>query len=246
MLLVAACSRNKDPYADMKPGQLLDEGERLLRVGDLDGADKAFRLGLERLENVGLNVEKTRPAFVKPLFHLAVKRGKLADAEKLLPQMGSPVDVRGANQVAVMVHRTGKIEEARARGEVVAVAVAAHPPANEEDRAVHVAAWITVDRLRSARFDRAGAKEASDAVAAGLMDIAENRGVFRPLPPGLRAWMSRYIDHLFATDRDTAAKEVAALVERIDENAPPPEHDALCIPLYSAWQNLGCLLEIEP
>lgn len=223
---------------------MLDEGQRLLRQGDIDGADRAFRLGLERLEKVGFNVDRNRPAFLSPLFHLAVKRGNLAEAEKLMARMGAPVDVRAANDVAVMVHKTGRLEDARAKAEIAAQALAARPAANEDDRAIHVAAWITVDRLRSARFDRAAAREASDAVIAGLVDIAERRGAFRPMPLGLRGWVSRYIDHLFATDRDAVAKEVAAMVERIDENAPPPEIDALCLPLYSTWQNLGCLLEI--
>lgn len=225
---------------------MLDEGQRLLRQGDLDGADKAFRTGLERLEKAGFNVERNRAAFLSPLLHLAVKRSDLAAAEKLMARMGAPVDVRAANDIAVLVARTGRIEDARARGEIAAQAMAAQPAANEDDRAIYVAAWITVDRLRSARFDRGAAREASDAVIAGLADVAERRGAYRPMPPGLRAWVSRYIDHLFATDRDAVAKEVASLVERIDENASPPENDALCLPLYSTWQNLGCLLEIGP
>lgn len=244
LLLLAACSRNKDPYADFKAGQLLDEGQRLLRQGDVDGADKAFRVGLERLEKAGFSVEKNRPAFLAPLLHLAIRRGDLAEAEKLMAHLGAPVDVRAANDIAVLVQRTGRIEDARAKAEIAAQAMAARPAADEEERAIYVAAWITVDRLRSARFDRAAAKEASDAVIAALTDVAERRGNYRPMPPGLRRWITPYIDHLFATDRDAVAKEIASIVEHIDENAPPPEVDALCLPLYSTWQNLGCLLEI--
>lgn len=56
--------------------------------------------------------------------------------------------------------------------------------------------------------------------------------------------MARYLDHLFATHRADTAKEIASIVEHIDENAAPPPTDALRLPLYRPWQNLGCLLEI--
>ena len=245
MLLLAAC-RDNDPYADFKPAHLLDEGQRLLGYGDLDGAEKALRLGLTRAEKSGIDPGKGREAFLVPLFHLAVKRGNAAEAERILARMGSPVDVRAAHQVAVLTFKAGKLEEARARAQIVAEAVRALDPADDETRAIDVAAWTSVDRLRSARFDRAGALEASDAVIAGLIDLAEFRGGYRPMPRGLRGWITRYIDHLFATDRDRVAKDIAALVERIDENSPAPETDALCLPLYIRWRNLGCLLEISP
>jgi hypothetical protein len=245
VLLIAAC-RDNSPYADFKPAHLLDEGQRLLGFGDLDGAEKALRLGLARAEKSGIDLGRSREAFLVPLFHLAVKRGDRAEAVKLLARMGTPVDVRATHQIAVLTQKSGKADEARAQGELVVAAMAAAPPNDDETRAIHLAAWTTVDRLRSARFDRAGAREATDAVIAGLTDLAEYRGGYRPLPPGLRGWVTRYIDHLFATDRDLIAKDVAGLVERIDENAAAPASDALCLPLYAKWRNLGCLLEISP
>jgi hypothetical protein len=241
-MLAAGC-RNKDPYADFKPAQLQDEGERLLRTGDLANAEKLLRLGLERAERNSVKLERLRPAFLVPLFHLAVKRGDEKEAARLYERMGAPIDVRAAFEMMIFATRTATPDEARAKGEVVAQAMEAKKAEDPDERAIYVAAWITIDRLRSARFDRAAAREASDAVAAGLTDLAEMRGSYRPLPPGLRAWVSRYIDHLFATDRPDAAREVASLIERIDENAPPPPSDALCLPLFRQWQNLGCLLE---
>ncbi len=243
MLLAAGC-RSSDPYADLKPGQLLDEGQRLLRMGDLPGAEKALRLGLRRAEKNGLNVEKARRAFLSPLFHLAVKRGDGKEAERILGQMGEAADARATHDVVVLTQRAGMPDEARAKAEMLASVLHAHAASDDDERAVRVAAWITIDRLRSARFDPAAARDASEEVVAALADVAEFRGSFRPMPPGLRGWVSRYIDHLFATDRPDAAKAVATLIERIDENAPPPETDALCLPLYAQWQNLGCLLEI--
>jgi hypothetical protein len=245
LLLLPAC-RDNSPYADFKPAHLLDEGQRLLGYGDLDGAEKALRLGLTRAEKSGIDLGRSREAFLVPLFHLAVKRGDTAEAGRILARMGTPVDVRAAHQVAVLTSRSGNADEARAKGEIVAAAIAARTPTDDETRAIDVAAWTTIDRLRSARFDRAGAREATDAVIAGLTDLAEYRGAYRPMPPGLRGWITRYIDHLFATDRDLIAKDVAGLVERIDENAPSPDDDALCLPLYKQWRNLGCLLEISP
>lgn len=194
-----------------------------------------------------MSLDRNRPAFVTPLVHLAMKRGSLADAEKLLARTNVKPDVRALNDFAVAVQRTGKLDEARAKAELLAQAMAASPPATAEDRGVYAAAWTTVDRLRVARFDREAAREASDAVIAALIDLAEPRGnTFHPLPGGLRGWMSRYIDHLFASDRSEAAHEIGDLVERIDQNAPPPAAEALCLPLFLQWQNLGCLFEITP
>lgn len=245
VLLLAAC-RNNDPYADFKPALLLDEGQRLLRYGDLDGAEKALRLGLVRADKAGIDLGRSREAFLVPLFHLAVKRGNTAEAEKIFAQMGAPVDVRAAHEIAALTFKAGKVEEAGARGEILAAAIAVRRPDDDETRAIDVAAWTTIDRLRSARHDRAAAREASDAMIAALVDLAEYRGAYRPLSPGLRGWITRYLDHLFATDRDLVAKEVAGLVERIDENSPPSATDALCLPLYAQWRNLGCLIEISP
>jgi hypothetical protein len=194
-----------------------------------------------------VNLEKNRPAFVTPLVHLALKRGSLADAEKVLARSGVKPDVRALNDITVMVQRTGKLDDARARAELLAQALRDSPPAGSEDLAVHTAAWTTVDRLRVARFDREAAREASDTVIALLIEIAQPRaGAFQPLPNGLRGWMSHYIDHLFATDRPEAAHQVGDLIERIDQNEAPPATEGLCMPLYSQWKNLGCLFEIAP
>lgn len=174
MLLAGAC-RSSDPYADYKPAQLLYEGERLLRIGDLAGAENALRLGLQRTEK-NAALARSQPAFLSPLFHLAVKRGDGLEASKLLARMGTPLDVRAAHDMAVLTQRSGALDDAREQGDRIAQAMQARAAADDDVRAVHVAAWITIDRLRSARFDRPAAREASDAVIVAITDVAEIRG----------------------------------------------------------------------
>ena len=243
LLALGACGRSDDPYERFKPAQLLDEGDRLLRQGDEAGAEKALRLGLERAEAAGADALQSR-AFITRLFHLAVKRGDAEEAERLVARLGAPIDVRAAHDSAVLLFRQGKLDEARGRGEVLARALASQQPIDPHGRAIHAAAWMTIDRLRTARYDREAAREASDEVVAALVGMSHRRARFEPLPPGLRAWILRYLDHLHDTERRLVALEIADLVQRIDENAPS-EGEAPCLPLDPALANLGCLQQLQ-
>ena len=241
---VAGC-RETDPLKVMKTPQLVDEADRRLARGDLDGAEQVYRLALKRLEEAKVRGEALRTVQL-PLFHLAMKRDDIGAARSLFAQMGDPVDVRAANDFAVLLHRQGKLDEARAMAERM-VGPLDKAATDEDERAIQVAAWIDIDRLRVARFDRPAAAEASNEVVELLTQHAAMVGnVFRPLPRGLRGWLLRYQDHLFATDRGDVAKQLGDMVERIDQNAPPAPNDALCLPLYrDRLQNLGCLAEIQ-
>ena len=245
VLAAPGCVREKDPLKVMKPPQLIDEAERRLSQGDLDGAEKVYRITLHRLDDANVRGEGLRPVLA-PLFHLAVKREDLTTAQGLFARMGEPIDIRAANDLAVMLHRQGKLDDARSMAERM-VASLDKAAVDDDERARQIAAWIDIDRLRVARFDRPAAAEASDAVVELLTRHADMVGnVFRPLPRGLRGWLLRYQDHLFDTDRDAVAKRIGDIVERIDQNAPPPPNDALCVSLYrDRLQNLGCMLEIQ-
>lgn len=243
LVLAAGCGREKDPLKLMKAPQLQDEADRRLSQGDLDGAEKVYRLALAKFEEAGLKGEAL-DVHLRPLMHLALKRGDAAEATKLLNRIHPP-DVRGANDLAVTLHRAGKLDEARDMAERAARTMAQQAP-DDADRGIHLAAWTTIDRLRVARFDRPAAAKASEAFRELLVKHASFDGRYRPLPRGLRATIVRYQDHLFATDRDPLAKDIGDLIERMDQNAPPDPVDALCVPLFEGkWQNLGCLLEIQ-
>ena len=243
LVLATGCGREKDPLKVMKAPQLQDEADRRLSQGDLEGAEKVYRLALAKFEEAGLKGEAL-DVHLRPLVHLALKRGDPVEATKLVNRI-HPADVRAANDLAVTLHKAGKLDEARDMVERAARTME-QQPAEEADRGIYLAAWTTVDRLRVARFDRPAAAKASDAFRELLVKHASFDGRYRPLPRGLRATIVRYQDHLFATDRDALAKDLGDLVERMDQNAPPDPVDALCVPLYEGrWQNLGCLLEIQ-
>lgn len=245
LLALPGCGREKDPLKVMKPAQLVDEAERRLSYGDLDSAEKVYHLALQKLDDANVKGEALLP-ILRPLFHLALKRGDAKEAQRMLNRMGHPPDVRATNDLAVTLHAQGKLDDARSMAER-GVAALEKDPLDRDERALHIAAWITLDRLRVARFDRPAAALASEAVIEHVTREADMVGnSFQPLPRGIRGWIVHYQDHLFATDRDALAKQLGDLVERIDQNAPPPPNDALCLPLYrDRLQNLGCLLELQ-
>jgi tetratricopeptide (TPR) repeat protein len=246
-LLVTACSRDKDPYRDWKAPQLLEEGDRLLRAGDLDAAGKALRRGLERAEKDGFKGEHTR-VFLSRLGYIAAARENRAEAEQLFSRMGGvdnprAMDLRLATQLVLLLQKEGKVDQARALGEKIVPRLEGGMPAAEE-MPFHLVGWIVVDRLRTANVEIGRAKEASDAFVAALTALAEASIPLRqPLPPGLRGWITRYIDHLYDSDRSLVAKQVADLVGRIDEVALPADDRAPCLLLDPLFPALGCLAD---
>ncbi len=250
LLLATACSRAKDPYADWKAPQLLDEGERLLRARDLGGAYNFFKRGLEKAEKAGARADQTR-IFVSRMLYICAAQGNLAEAEKIFARMGGSrdpqaMDMRVALHLAILLQRAGRAAEARALAEKIAQRMTARPPEFEEIR-FYAVGWIVVDRVRSANVELARAKEASDAFVAALATITETAiGVRQPLLPGLRAWITPYVDHLYDSERTLVAQQVADLVERIDQRAAKPDDQTACLLLDLSFPTLGCLADWPP
>jgi outer membrane protein assembly factor BamD (BamD/ComL family) len=246
MLIVTACSRDKDPYENWKAAQLLDEGERLLRKNDLGGAANLFRRGIAKAEKAGARPEQLR-IYTARMLYIAAAQQDVAEAEKLFARAGGAepqsMDMRAALQLAILMQRAGRAADARALGEKIAQRMAARP-AEPEEISFYAIGWIVVDRLRTANVEIARAREASDAFVAVLTSIAETTvGARRSLPPGLRAWVTPYVDHLFDNDRGLVAQQIADLVERIDERAQAPDDRSACILLDPAFPSLGCLAD---
>ena len=247
LLLLPACSRDKDPYAEWKAPQLLEEGEKLLRANDLSGAHNLFKRGLEKAEKGGARADQTR-IFLARMLYIAAAQQRLADAEKLFTRMGGSadpqtMDVRVALHLAILMQREGRAADARALAEKLALRFSARAPEFEEIP-FYAIGWIVVDRARTANVELVRAKEASDAFVAALSSIAETAiGVRHSLPPGLRAWITRYVDHLYDSERTLVAKEVADLVERIDQVATTPDDKTACLLLDPNFPMLGCLAE---
>ncbi len=248
MLLVPACSRDKDPHAGWKAPQLFDEGDRLLRANDLPGAYNLFRRGSEKAQKAGVRAEQSRVFLVRMLY-VELARGDLANAGKLFADMGGSaapqaMDVRAALQLAILMQREGRSADARALAEKLALRLAGRPPEPEEV-AFFAVGWIVVDRVRTENVELSRAKEASDAFVASLGAIADTAISGRqPLNPGLRAWILRYVDLLYDSERALVAQHVADLVERIDQAAGGPADDRNpCLPLDRLFPTLGCLAD---
>jgi outer membrane protein assembly factor BamD (BamD/ComL family) len=247
LLLVAACSRDKDPYADWKAPQLLEEGERLLRANDLGGAGNLFRRGIAKAEKSGSRPDQMR-IYAARMVYIAAAQQNLAEAEKIfarLPGAADPqsMDVTMALHLAILMQREGRPADARALAEKLALRMAARAPEPEE-AAFYAIGWIVVDRLRTANVEIKRAREASDAFVAVIASIADTSITGRrSLPPGLRAWITRYVDHLYDSERTLVAKNVADLIERIDEVASTPDDSNACLPLDRTFATLGCLAD---
>ena len=246
-LVASGCNREKDPYRDWKAPALLEEGERLLRAGDLEAAEKVLRRGATRAEKDGARAAQTHTFYSRLLF-IAAARDNLPDALKLYDRMNAggsvaTLDPYATAELAVMLERAGKPAEARAMGEKLAARLAARRPEPEE-LPIYLAGWIIVDRARTENVEINHAKEASDAFVALMNTLAETLIPPRqPLPPGVRTWVTRYVDHLYDSDRSVVAKEVAELVVRIDEVAATDDDKRSCIPLDAALPTLGCLAD---
>ncbi len=82
-LVLAGCHHaEKDPYQDWKAPALLEEGERLLRAGDLEGAEKILRRGEARAEQDRVRADAMRVFQVSLLF-IAAANGNVSEPQKL-------------------------------------------------------------------------------------------------------------------------------------------------------------------
>ena len=247
LLLASACSRDKDPYADWKASQLLDEGDKTLRTGDLSGASNFYKRGLAKAEKLGAPGGAQTQVFTQRIYYISAAQQNLAELEKIFARRGgaeSPaMDLRIAMQLVILMQRAGRFDDARALAEKIAMRLAARAPELEEI-AFHAIGWIVVDRLRSANVELTRAKEASDAFVAAFSSIAQTAiGTRQPLYPGLRPWITRYVDHLFDSERGLVAQQIADLVERIDQVAPPSGDKNACLLLDPVFPALGCLAD---
>ena len=248
LALAAGCSRNKDPYDVWKPGQMLDEGERLLRKNDLAAAEAVFRKGLVKAEKADYPPDKTR-VFLVRLLYVAAARSDVAAMQKQFDSLKMGADPRTMDprltlHLVLLLHKAGKDAEARKLAEKLAQRFAARPPDNSiDERAYYAIGWIVIDRLRTANVEIDRAKEASDAVMKSLEDMAQYARYSGPIRPGVRRWITAYLDHLFDSDRARVAEKVSDMVERIDQMAPPTDDTSPCVALDSLFPSLGCLAD---
>jgi hypothetical protein len=231
-LAPAGCSRKKDPYQDWKAPQLLDEGDRLLRAGDVATAQSVFKRGFDIAKRDGL---RNSQAFVQRMTAIAASRDEVATAQGLMPV--ESMDERTILRLTLGLVAAGKIDEARAMAERLAPRLSAKPP-EAEDLPYHVVGWIAIDRLRTQNVEIQRARAATDSLLGAVRRWVE-LGV--PLPAAPRGWITRYVDHLFDTERSLPAQEIGDLVERIDQRFPPGDDNSPCISYDLLFPSLGCL-----
>ena len=244
----ASCKRHEDPYADWKAPQLLDEGDRLVRLGDLAGADAVYQRGKEVAKKNSLKVNDPRVFDQRRMF-IAAAREDVPVALDLYGVVGGgndymTMDVRMGVDLVVLLARAGRMDDARKLAERLAQRLQSTAPANHEEIPLYIVGWMAIDYLRTANVELERAREASTAVVDALSSGVEKAVVIhQPLNPAVRQWTVRYVDHLYDTERTLVAQKVADLVERIDEVAPPDPEAKPCLPLEPLFPAFGCIPE---
>lgn len=245
---VSSCKRHVDPYEDWKAPQLLDEGERLLRNGDLAQADAVFKRGREVAEKRGFKANDLR-VFDRRRLYIAAAQENLPLATQLYGEAGGgndyrTMDVRIGMDLVMQLVRAGKMDDARKLAERLAQRFQGVPPANDEELSIYTVGWIAIDRLRTDNVEIERAKQASNAVVEVLSNEVEKAVLLkRPLNSAERLWLLRYVDHLFDTERSLVAQKIADFVERIDQAAPSGTDAKPCLPLDPMFPALGCIPE---
>jgi hypothetical protein len=226
---------------------MLEEGDRLLRGTDLPAAYVVFKRGLEKAEKSGAPADERR-VFLTRMFHISAARGNVDDAAKLFARLGGganpqTMDVRLALELVILLQRADKTEDARALAEQLAQRLVARAPEFHQEP-FHAIGWIVIDRVRTANVEITRAREASDEFVAALSTIVEaGISIRKPLPAALRGWITRYVDILYDSGRSLVAKQIAELVERIDQRTTASGDTVACIALEPTLPSLGCLAD---
>ena len=244
--VVPSCKRHKDPYEDWKAPQLLDEGDRLLRTGDLAAADAVYERGREvaKASNFKLNDPRV---FDRRRMFIAAAQENIPLATQLYGDVGGgndymTMDVRLGVDLMMMLVRAGKMDDARKLGERLAQRFALAEPNTPEELSLYLTGWMAIDRLRTANVEIERAKQASTTVVDLLGKAVEKAVVVQqPLNPAVRVSLNRYADHLYDTERSLVAQKIADYVERIDQAAPADPEMKPCLPLDATFPSLGCI-----
>lgn len=245
VLAVTACER--DPWAELKPHQMLEKAEQLFLQND-PNAEKALRTAYDKAIRAEIDFVRMRN-YALPLFQFYALRGNLSSAEPLFDRINRPqediyVYPHAANNLAILYARAGRIDDARrVMAKMVHTFEMTSPITNVDRRSARMAMLANIDRMASAAGDAELVARSAKGMLAQLQDLSRfQQSRYWPLEPGVKPFLERYENFLRQQGRSIEAEKVVSIVELIERNAPSDHEPTGCITQGDsrpAW----CILE---
>lgn len=240
-LAVAGCAR--DPLEKLKPREALEGGVALWQEGKLPEAERYFVAALEKGRRAELGQVEMR-TYHDRVFQFYAVQGRLADAERVFKgtqamETGFWVNVRAANNMAVLYARAGRMAEAK---DVIAVAhyTLRQTSVGNDRRPLGAVVLANAVRMAHAAGDdwaRPYQKEMNEVVE----DIGRfQQSAFQPLAPGLKEVTDRQSEYLRGIGWAVEAAALDATVAEIEARTPSTP-GAPCV-AYNDPAPLGCVL----
>lgn len=241
VIAVAGCAR--DPLEKLKPREALEGGVALWQAGNLPEAERYFVAALEKGRRAELGSVEMR-TYHDRVFQFYAMQGRLADAERMFKgtqamETGFWVNVRAANNMAVLYARAGRMAEAK---DVIAVAhyTLRQTSVGNDRRPLGAVVLANAVRMSHAAGDD-WARHYQNEMIELVRDIGRfQQGAFQPLPPGLKAVTDRQSEYLHGIGWAAEAAALDSTVAGIEARTPSPPEQA-CV-AYNDPAPLGCVL----
>lgn len=240
-LAVAGCAR--DPLETLKPREALEGGVALWQAGKLPEAERYFVAALEKGKRAELGSVEMR-TYHDRVFQFYAVQGRLADAERTFKgtqalETGFWVNVRAANNMAVLYARAGRMAEAK---DVIAVAqyTLRQTSVGNDRRPLGAVVLANAVRMTHAAGDD-WARHYQKEMVEVVRDIGRfQQSAFQPLAPGLKEVTDRQSVYLRSIGWEAEAAALDATIAEIEARTPSTP-GAPCV-AYNDPAPLGCVL----
>jgi hypothetical protein len=242
-LAAAGCSR--DPLEAMKPRQTLEAAVALWQAGKLPEAERYFSAALEKGRRAELDQVEMR-TYHDRVFQFYAMQGRLADAERVFKgtqamETGFYVNVRAANNLAVLYARAGRIAEAKGVIDGSYYTLRQTSVWNDR-RPLSVIVLANAVRASHAAGDD-WARHYQREMTELVKDIGRfQQRAFQPLPAGLKEVTDRQSAYLRSIGWEADAAALDATVGEIEARTPSTP-GAPCV-AYNDPAPLGCVLAL--
>jgi hypothetical protein len=243
VLAAAGCAR--DPLEKLKPREALEGGVALWQAGKLPEAERYFVAALEKGKRAELGSVEMR-TYHDRVFQFYAMQGRLPDAERVFKgtqamETGFYVNVRAANNMAVLYARAGRMAEAKGVIDVAYYTLRQTSVWNDR-RPMSVVILANLVRMSHAAGDD-WARHYQKEMIEVVKDIGRfQQSAFQPLPPGLKAVTDRQSVYLRSIGWEAEAAALDATVAEIEARTPSTP-GAPCV-AYNDPAPLGCVLAL--
>jgi hypothetical protein len=240
---LAATGCTRDPLAKLKPREALEGGVALWQAGKLPEAERHLVAALEKGRRAELGSVDMR-TYHDRVFQFYAVQGRLPDAERVFKgtqamETGFYVNVRAANNMAVLYARAGRMAEAKGVIDVAYYTLRQTSVSNDR-RPLSVVVLANLVRMSHAAGDDWTRHYQRELVEL-VKDIGRfQQSAFQPLAPGLKAVTDRQSEYLRSIGWEAEATALDATVAEIEARTPSTP-GAPCV-AYNDPAPLGCVL----